>query len=44
MKRPGGRLRPEQRVFLDRVTAAGGLALVISDPSDLDAALRLEGV
>jgi hypothetical protein len=44
VKRPGGRLSAHQRAFLDNVTACGGLALVVSDPAQLDAALRAEGV
>jgi hypothetical protein len=43
-KRPGGRVSEAQRHFLDAVTAAGGLALVIADARDLEAALRAEGV
>ena len=39
VKRPGGRLRPTQEAFLERVRSAGGLALVVSDIRDLEAAL-----
>ena len=42
-KRPGQNPTPEQRAFLDAVTAAGGLALVVSDVTQLEAALRREG-
>jgi hypothetical protein len=44
VKRPGGKLRPEQAAFLDRVRAAGGLALCVTSDAELDAALRAEGV
>lgn len=43
-KRPGGKARPEQVAFLDAVTRAGGLALIISDIKDLERALKMEGV
>lgn len=43
-KRPGGRVTAAQRVFLDAVTRAGGLALIVSDVRTLEAALRAEGV
>jgi len=43
-KRPGEKPTPEQVAFLDMISAAGGLALVISDVKQLEAALRLEGV
>lgn len=39
-----GRLSPDQRAFLDNVTSAGGLALVIRDVLDLDRALTAEGI
>ena len=42
-KRPGEKPTPEQQAFLDAVTAAGGLALVVSDVTQLEAALRREG-
>jgi hypothetical protein len=38
-KRPGNRPTPDQQGFLDAVTAAGGLALVVHDVGDLAAAL-----
>lgn len=38
-KMPGGKLRPNQAVFLDSVRMAGGLALVVRDVAELDAAL-----
>ena len=45
LKRPGGGgvLRESPREFLGRVTAAGGLALVVSDVGRLAAALDAEG-
>jgi hypothetical protein len=43
VKRPGGRLTPDQIGFLDGLAAAGALCLVISDPRQLDEALRAEG-
>jgi hypothetical protein len=43
-KRPGGRVRPTQRAFLDAVSAAGGLALVVSDIRQLEEALYEEGI
>ena len=41
-KGPTGRLTPEQKVFLDRVRAAGGLALVVRDVDELVKALEVE--
>jgi hypothetical protein len=38
-KRKGGRLRPAQAAFLASVEAAGGVALLIDDLGQLDAAL-----
>jgi hypothetical protein len=43
-KRPGGRLTKEQSAVLASLEAAGALCLVISDVTQLDAALRAEGV
>lgn len=37
-----GRLSPAQRAFLDNVTRAGGLALVVRDVAQLDRALTME--
>lgn len=42
-KRPGGRVRPDQRAFLDSVTASGGLALVVRDVLELQRLLQVEG-
>jgi len=42
-KAPKGWLSQEQAVFLDRVLAAGGLALVIRDVADLARAMGEEG-
>jgi hypothetical protein len=38
-KQPKGKLTPEQREFLSAVHQAGGVALVIRDPVELQAAL-----
>jgi hypothetical protein len=38
-----GRLSPEQRDFADQVNGLGGLALVVRDWRELDAALRKAG-
>jgi hypothetical protein len=38
-KQPKGRLTPEQREFLGTVDRAGGVALVIRDPLELQVAL-----
>jgi hypothetical protein len=38
-KRPGNRPTPEQAAFLAAVEAAGGLALVVRDVAELQAAL-----
>jgi hypothetical protein len=44
VKRPGGRLTPDQREFLDAVRAAGGIALCVDSVVTLASALeRLEG-
>lgn len=43
VKAPGGRLSPEQRQFLDDVKTLGGLAVMVRDWRDLDAALREAG-
>jgi hypothetical protein len=43
-KRPGGRLRPAQAAFLDRVRAAGGVALCVDSVAALAKALDAEGV
>jgi len=42
-KAPGGKLRPEQKQFLDDVTECGGLAICVSDIGQLDVALMVEG-
>ncbi len=42
VKKPGGRLSPEQREFLDAVRQRGGLAVVVHSVGELDALLRLE--
>lgn len=40
-KRPrGGRLAPKQRWWLDRLAAAGGVSLVVTDAEQVRAALR----
>jgi hypothetical protein len=44
IKLPGRRPTAAQRAFGDRIVAAGGLYLVISDVGDLARALNLEGV
>jgi hypothetical protein len=43
VKAPGGRLSPEQKQFLDGITALGGLAAVVKDWRYLDKILRAEG-
>lgn len=35
IKRKGGRVRPEQRAFLDRLREAGGVALLVSSVDEL---------
>lgn len=40
VKTPTGRVTPEQRQFLDAVTAAGGIGEVVRSPEDAIAALR----
>lgn len=42
-KRPGEKLKPAQEAFQSTVTAAGGLALVVTDVKELEAHLREEG-
>lgn len=44
VKRPGRKPTADQLGFLDMVTAAGGLALCVSDVRDLAAALDAEGI
>jgi hypothetical protein len=44
VKRPGGRLRPAQAAFLDRVRAAGGVALCVDSVAALAKALDAEGL
>lgn len=39
-----GKLSPDQESFLDAVRAAGGLAFVVRDVCELEAALAAEGV
>jgi len=43
VKSADGTLRPDQRAFLDRVTKAGGLGLVVRSLTELRAALAAEG-
>lgn len=43
-KQPRGRLSEEQKVFLDGVNRAGGLAVVVRDVRQLAEALEREGV
>jgi hypothetical protein len=43
-KGPRGRLTPEQSAFLDNVTKAGGVALVVRDVRELEQALDALGV
>ena len=43
-KRPGGKPNAFQVAFLDAVTTAGGLAVVVSDVKQLEQVLKLEGV
>lgn len=40
VKRPGGRLSPQQRRELLAIAAAGGVALVVTDVTELVGALR----
>ncbi len=40
VKLPGGKVRPEQAIFLEEVGRRGGLALVVRDVRELDEALR----
>ena len=40
VKRPGGRVRPEQRAFLARATAGGACAGIVSSLEDLDALIK----
>jgi hypothetical protein len=42
-KLPGRKLTADQAAFLERVRAAGGLALVVTDVAELQAALDGEG-
>jgi hypothetical protein len=35
VKRPSGRVQPEQRAFLDKASAGGGLAFVARSVSDV---------
>ncbi len=44
VKRVGGKLTPDQRLFLDSVTAAGGIGIVVSSVEALAAALKAEGI
>jgi hypothetical protein len=44
VKKPGGRVRPEQRAFLDAATRAGAVAFVAYSMDDVDARLKKEGV
>lgn len=44
VKTKTGQLRAEQQLFLDLVSGAGGLSLVVRSVGDLDNALRLEGI
>lgn len=44
VKTSTGKLRDDQRTFLDAVQKRGGLALVVRSVADLDRALTFEGV
>jgi hypothetical protein len=44
VKRPGGKVTEVQRWFLDQITAAGGVALVVSDVRQLEELLRKEKI
>lgn len=44
LKQKSGRLTEHQRHFLDTVSAAGGVALVVRSVEELQAALRAEGI
>jgi hypothetical protein len=44
VKRPGGRVSPDQRAFLDAVNAAGGVGLVVDDVTQLARELDRLGV
>ena len=45
VKAPGGRLRPEQSIFLERVRAAGGVAFVARNCADVLRTLKIhEGI
>ncbi len=43
-KSPTGKVRPAQRAFLDAITVAGGLAVIVRDVAQLEAILIAEGV
>lgn len=43
VKRPGGKLTPHQRAFLDFITSRNGLGLVVRSLDELKTALRAEG-
>jgi hypothetical protein len=43
-KMPGEVATPDQRAFLDEVSHAGGLAVIVRDVLELVAALKAEGV
>ncbi len=42
VKKPGGRLSPEQKLFLDAIRERGGLAFVVRSVSELDEVLAKE--
>lgn len=44
VKKPGGRLRPEQASFLDRVAELGGVALCVSSVEELQEDLKSLGL
>ena len=43
-KMPGGKLSPDQTAFLDMIRERGGLAIVVHNVAELDAALMAEPV
>ena len=43
-KKPGGKLRHEQQVFLEAVRNAGGVALCVESVGELDDALKRLGI
>lgn len=43
-KRQGGRIRPEQTVFIEKIKKNGGVAAVVHDTDELMEVLKKEGV